>query len=89
MPIARLASVPVRARLPRVRVWREGVVRGEAVAPWERPRWDAGDGAWDEAGAGLGASVGEADGSALGAGAGSSPPLRVSPMSSGLWSEER
>ena len=52
MPIARLASVPVRARLPRVRVWREGVVRGEAVAPWERPRWDAGDGAWDEAGAG-------------------------------------
>ncbi len=48
MPIARLASVPVRGRL--VRIWRVGVVRGGPWSPGREPRW----GARDEAG--LGAS---------------------------------
>ena len=83
MPIARSASAPVRARGLTVAA-RAGALRDEAVAALE------GVGAGDADGtAGDGATLGAADGSALGVGAGASPPSRVSPMSSGLWSEER
>ena len=78
MPIAGPASAPVRAR-PLTVTARVGVFRDEAVAALE----GAGDGA------ALGAVVGAGDGSALGVGAGASPPSSVSPISSGLWSEER
>lgn len=87
MPIARSASAPVRAR-PLTVAARVGALWDEAVAALE------GDGAGDTDGfagngAALGALDGAADGSALGVVAGASPPSRVSPMSSGLWSEER
>ena len=83
MPIAGPASAPVRARPPAVAA-RVGVFRDEAVAALE------GAGAGDADGsAGDGAAVGALDGSADGVGAGASPPSSVSPMSSGLWSEER
>ena len=83
MPIARSASAPVRAR-PLAVPARVGALRDEAVAVLE------GAGAGDADGsAGDGATVGALDGSALGVGAGASPPSSVSPMSSGLWSEER
>ena len=74
MPIAGPASAPVRARPPAVAA-RVGVFRDEAVAALE--------------GAGAGDADGTAEGSALGDGAGASPPSSVSPISSGLWSEER
>lgn len=74
MPIAGPASAPVRAR-PVTVAARVGVFRDEAVAALE--------------GAGAGAALGAEDGSADGVGAGASPPIRVSPISSGLWSEER
>ena len=84
MPIAGPASAPVRAR-PLTVAARAGALRDEAAA-------DA-DGAAEGSALGDGAALGAADGSvlgsALGVGAGSSPPSRVSPMSSGLWSEER
>ena len=83
MPIAGPASAPVRAR-PLTVAARVGALRDEAVAALE------GAGAGDAGGtAGDGAALGALDGSALGVGAGVSPPSRVSPMSSGLWSEER
>ena len=83
MPIAGPASAPVRAR-PLTVAARAGALRDEAVAALE------GAGAGDAGGtAGDGAALGAADGSVLGVGAGASPPSRVSPMSSGLWSEER
>ena len=83
MPIARSASAPVRAR-PLAVPARVGALRDEAVAVLE------GAGAGDADGsAGDGATVGALDGSADGVGAGASPPSSVSPMSSGLWSEER
>ena len=85
MPIAGPASAPVRAR-PLTVAARVGALRDEAVAALE------GAGAGDADGtAGDGAALGALDGSALGvgAGAGASPPSSVSPMSSGLWSEER
>lgn len=63
---------------------RVGALRDEAGAALE------GAGAGDADGsAGDGAAVGALDGSADGVGAGASPPSSVSPMSSGLWSEER
>ena len=74
MPIAGPASAPVRAR-PVTVAARVGVFRDEAVAALE--------------GAGAGDALGAEDGSADGVGAGASPPIRVSPISSGLWSEER
>ena len=74
MPIAGPASAPVRAR-PLAVPARVGALRDEAGAALE--------------GAALGSVVGAADGSVLGVGAGASPPCSVSPMSSGLWSEER
>ena len=74
MPIAGPASAPVRAR-PLTVTARVGVFRDEAVAALE--------------GAGAGDADGAAEGSALGEGAGASPPSSVSPISSGLWSEER
>ena len=80
MPIARSASAPVRAR-PLTVAARVGALWDEAVATLE------GTGAGD--GAAVGALDGSAEGSALGVGAGASPPSSVSPMSSGLWSEER
>ena len=80
MPIARSASAPVRARGLTVAA-RAGALRDEAVA-------DA-DGAAEGSALGDGAALGALDGSALGVGAGASPPSRVSPMTSGLWSEER
>ena len=87
MPIARSASAPVRARPLTVAV-RVGALRDEAVAALEGT--GAGDAEGSAAGgAALGALDGSADGSVLGVGAGSPPPSRVSPMSSGLWSEER
>ena len=83
MPIAGPASAPVCARPPTVAA-RVCVFRDEAGAALE------GAGAGDADGsAGDGAAVGALDGSADGVGAGASPPSRVSPMSSGLWSEER
>ena len=83
MPIAGPASAPVRAR-PLTVAARVGALRDEAVAALE------GAGAGDADGtAGDGAALGALDGSALGVGAGASPLSRVSPMSSGLWSEER
>lgn len=83
MPIAGPASAPVRAR-PLAVPARVGALRDEAVAVLE------GAGAGDADGsAGDGAAVGALDGSADGIGAGASPPSSVSPMSSGLWSEER
>ena len=84
MPIAGPASAPVRARPPTVAA-RVGVFRDEAVAGRE----GAGAGDADGAALGEGAALGAADGSVLGVGAGASPPSRVSPMSSGLWSEDR
>ena len=82
MPIAGPASAPVRAR-PLAVPARVGALRDEAVAALE------GTGAGDAEGtagdgAALGALDGSADGSVLGVGAGTSPPSRVSPMSSGL-----
>ena len=83
MPIAGPASAPVRAR-PLAVPPRVGALRDEAGAALE------GAGAGDADGsAGDGAAVGALDGSVDGVGAGASPPSRVSPMSSGLWSEER
>lgn len=83
MPIAGPASAPVRAR-PLAVPARVGALRDEAGAALE------GAGAGDADGsAGDGAAVGAMDGSADGVGAGASPPSSVSPMSSGLWSEER
>ena len=83
MPIAGPASAPVRAR-PLAEPARVGALRDEAGAVLE------GAGAGDADGsAGDGAAVGALDGSADGVGAGASPPSSVSPMSSGLWSEER
>lgn len=83
MPIAGPASAPVRAR-PLAVPARVGALRDEAVAVLE------GAGAGDTDGsAGDGAAVGALDGSVDGVGAGASPPSSVSPMSSGLWSEER
>lgn len=84
MPIAGPASAPVRARPPTVAA-RVGVFRDEAVAALE----GAGAGDADGAALGEGAALGAADGSVLGVGAGASPPSRVSPISSGLWSEDR
>ncbi len=87
MPIARSASAPVRAR-PLTAAARVGALRDEAVAALEGTA--AGDAEGTAAGgAALGALDGSADGSALGVGAGASPPSSVSPISSGLWSEER
>ena len=83
MPIAGPASAPVRAR-PLTVAARVGVFRDEAVAGRE------GAGAGDADGtAGDGAALGALDGSALGVGAGASLPSSLSPISSGLWSEER
>ena len=83
MPIAGPASAPVRAR-PLAMPARVGALRDEAGAALE------GAGAGDaEGSAGDGAAVGAMDGSADGVGAGASLPSSVSPMSSGLWSEER
>lgn len=83
MPIAGPASAPVRAR-PLAVPARVGALRDEAVDVLE------GAGAGDADGsAGDGAAVGALDGSVDGVGAGASPPSSVSPMSSGLWSEER
>ena len=83
MPIAGPASAPVRAR-PLAVPARVGALRDEAVAVLE------GAGAGDADGsAGDGAAVGALDGSVDGIGAGASPPSSMSPMSSGLWSEER
>lgn len=85
MPIARSASAPVRGR-PLTVAARVGALRDEAVAALEGT--GAGDAEGTAAGgAALGALDGSADGSVLGIGA--SPPSSVSPMSSGLWSEER
>ena len=84
MPIAGPASAPVRAR-PLTVAARAGALRDEAVAALE------GTGAADADGAAEGSALG--DGAALGAadgvGAGASPPSKVRPISSGLWSEER
>ena len=88
MPIAGPASAPVRARPPTVAA-RVGVFRDEAVATLEGDGAGDADGAALGEGAALGAEDGSADGSALGVGAGASPPSSVSPISSGLWSEER
>ena len=78
MPIAGPASAPVLAR-PLTVAARVGALWDEAVAARE------GTGAGDAEGtAGDGAALGALDGSALGVGVGSSPPSRVSPMSSGL-----
>ena len=87
MPIAGPASAPVRARGLAVAA-RVGALRDEAVAAREGAGAGDADGSAGE-GSALGAADGSALGSALGVGAGASPPSRVSPMSSGLWSEER
>ena len=84
MPIAGPASAPVCARPPTVAA-RVCVFRDEAGAALE----GAGAGDADGAALGEGATLGAADGSVLGVGAGASPPSRVSPISSGLWSEDR
>lgn len=82
MPIAGPASAPVRAR-PLTVAARVGALWDEAVAALEGTgAGDAEGNAGD--GAALGALDGSADGSVLGVGAGTSPPSRVSPMSSGL-----
>ena len=92
MPIAGPASAPVRAR-PLTITARVGVFRDEAVAGREGAGAGDADGSAEGSalgdGAALGSVVGAADGSALGVGAGASPPSSVSPISSGLWSEER
>ena len=94
MPIAGPASAPVCARPPTVAA-RVCVFRDEAGAALEGAGAGDADGSAEGSalgeGAALGNVVGAAEGSALGigAGAGASPPRRVSPISSGLWSEER
>ena len=88
MPIAGPASAPVRARELTVAA-RAGALWDEAVAEREGTGAGDADGAAEGSALGDGAALGAADGSALGVGAGSSPSSRVSPMSSGLWSEER
>ena len=88
MPIAGPASAPVRAR-PLTVAARAGALRDEAVAALEGTGAADADGAAEGSALGDGAALGAADGSVLGVGAGASPPSSVSPMSSGLWSEER
>lgn len=88
MPIAGPASAPVRAR-PLTVAARAGVFRDEAMAALEGAGAGDADGSAEGSALGDGAALGAADGSVLGVGAGASPPSRVSPMSSGLWSEER
>ena len=87
MPIAGPASAPVRAR-PLAVPARVGALRDEAVAVLEGAGAGDADGSAGD-GAAVGAMDGSAEGSALGIGAGASPPSSMSPMSSGLWSEER
>ena len=87
MPIAGPASAPVRAR-PLTVAARAGALRDEAVAVLEGAGAGDADGSAGD-GAAVGALDGSAEGSALGIGAGASPPSSMSPMSSGLWSEER
>ena len=87
MPIAGPASAPVRAR-PLAMPARVGALRDEAGAALEGAGAGDADGSVGD-GAAVGALDGSAEGSALGEGAGASPPSSVSPMSSGLWSEER
>ena len=87
MPIAGPASAPVRAR-PLAVPARVGALRDEAVAVLEGAGAGDADGSVGD-GAAVGALDGSAEGSALGIGAGASPPSSMSPMSSGLWSEER
>lgn len=88
MPIAGPASAPVRAR-PVTVAARVGVFRDEAMAALEGAGAADADGSAEGSALGDGAALGAADGSVLGVGAGASPPSRVSPISSGLWSEER
>lgn len=88
MPIAGPASAPVRARPVSVAA-RVGVFRDEAVSGREGAGAGDADGSAEGSALGDGAALGAADGSVLGVGAGASPPSRVSPISSGLWSEER
>ena len=88
MPIAGPASAPVRARPPAVAA-RVGVLRDEAVPGCEGAGAGDADGSAEGSTLGDGAALGSADGSVLGVGAGASPPSRVSPISSGLWSEDR
>ena len=88
MPIAGPASTPVRAR-PVTVAARVGVFRDEAMAALEGAGAGDADGAAEGSALGDGAALGAEDGSADGVGAGASPPIRVSPISSGLWSEER
>ena len=88
MPIAGPASAPVRAR-PLTVTARVGVFRDEAVAALEGAGAGDADGSAEGSALGDGAALGSVDGSVLGVGAGASPPSRVSPISSGLWSEER
>ena len=87
MPIAGPASAPVRAR-PLAVPARVAALRDEAVAVLEGAGAGDADGSAGD-GAAVGALDGSAEGSALGIGAGASPPSSMSPMSSGLWSEER
>ena len=84
MPIAGPASAPVRAR-PLTVAARAGALRDEAVASLEGTGAADADGAAEGSALGDGAALGAADGSADGA----SPPSKVRPISSGLWSEER
>ena len=84
MPIAGPASAPVRAR-PLTVAARAGALRDEAVAALEGTGAADADGAAEGSALGDGAALGAADGSADGA----SPPSKVRPISSGLWSEER
>ena len=88
MPIAGPASAPVRARSVTVAA-RVGVFRDEAMAALEGAGAGDADGAAEGSALGDGAALGAAVGAADGVGAGASPPSRVSPISSGLWSEER
>ena len=88
MPIAGPASAPVRAR-PLAVPARVGALRDEAGAALEGAGAGAADGSAEGSALGTGAALGAEDGSADGVGAGASPPIRVSPISSGLWSEER
>ena len=88
MPIAGPASAPVRAR-PVTVAARVGVFRDEAVAALEGAGAGVAEGSAEGSALGDGAALGAAVGAALGVGAGASPPSRVSPISSGLWSEER
>ena len=91
-PIARSVSEPVRGRPPTVAA-RVCVFRDEAGAALEGAGAGDADGSAEGSALGegdaLGDVVGAAEGSALGIGAGVCPPRRVSPMISGLWSEER